>query len=276
MDYDPTTTSGTSTTTVRLSAEAGPSGPSAGYSTSWSYSISDVVVKDRSDFAENRAYWIHDLEKNTYVAKNTYLSKPGFVVEAEEYYSSLVDAWYDVQFRKPRWWWYDLTKKFESDTLFLDYYEGGGGGGCPYLSVYNGEEYVNEGLLDIHPDTQQRQDEDVTEMHQLITSPEAVKGKYLVRLTEHPKTHSFIDQVQLMATLENGKNITLPLASAVHSTDGKIMRALLLSDDVRTDTMGGRFNDGDSEYIDLSFTAPQGLAIRDLYFRIQGHNYEIK
>jgi len=92
----------------------------------------------------------------------------------------------------------------------------GGGGGCPILSVYDGEHYIEEGLLDIHAY------EDVITNHILTTTPQSVDGKYLLRLKEHNKTISHIDQVRLLATLKNGKKVLLPLLSATHSTNGDI------------------------------------------------------
>ncbi|NIQ07152.1 MAG: hypothetical protein GWO20_15920 [Candidatus Korarchaeota archaeon] len=159
------------------------------------------------------------------------------------------------------------------DINTRQYYAGGGGGGgdgCPFLFVYDGARYANEGLLDIHAF------EDVIREHQLRTAPQPVRGRYLLRLREHHATHSYLDHVQLVATLENGQNIILPLVSAVHSADGNVIRALLLSDDVRTDTWGADHIDGTSEYIDLAFAAPSGLEIQAFTFIIEGYNYLIK
>ncbi|MEJ2252259.1 MAG: hypothetical protein P8Y97_21675, partial [Candidatus Lokiarchaeota archaeon] len=75
----------------------------------------------------------------------------------------------------------------------------GGGSGCPYLSVYDGSKYVNEGLLNIHD----LNGIEITTNHTLITKPEPVNGQYLLKLTEYPKTISYIDHVQLQGRLGN-------------------------------------------------------------------------
>ncbi|GAI86710.1 unnamed protein product, partial [marine sediment metagenome] len=164
--------------------------------------------------------------------------------------------------------------KIYFDSIGYEYEGGGGGGGgCPILSVFNGEEYIEEGLLDIHVE---EGGDDIIKEYQLIINPEPMKGKYLLRLTEHHKTHSYIDQVQFMAKLENGKEIFLPLVSAIHSDDGNVKRELLISDDVKTDIIGADLKEGSSEYIDLAFAALNGLKIVEYTFIIEGHNYIVK
>jgi len=74
-----------------------------------------------------------------------------------------------------------------------------GEGGCPTLYVYNGSEYVYEGLLDIHSPN----GVDIVTDHTLVSVPDRANGDYLFRLVEHPKTHSYIDQVKLCAILED-------------------------------------------------------------------------
>ena len=158
----------------------------------------------------------------------------------------------------------------ETSSLNLRIYHKGGGAPdpCPILSVYDGVEYVEEGLLDIHnPDCI-----DEVASHVLTVTPEAVEHRYLMRLTEHPQTHSYIDQVQLFATLKTGTEIRLPLISAIHSTDGNVRLKLLFSDDIRTDILGADHNNGTSEYIDLKFWAPRRLQIEEFTFIIEGYN----
>lgn len=79
-DYGPTTTSGTSTVGVSVGVTAGESGAGVSASMSWSYSISDVVVNDQSDFYVDRAKWWHDVNQAANVGKYTYLSEPGACV----------------------------------------------------------------------------------------------------------------------------------------------------------------------------------------------------
>lgn len=149
---------------------------------------------------------------------------------------------------------------------------GGGGGGCPVLSVYDGSNYVDEGLLDIHnPDG-----DDVTYTHSLNTGPQRVGNRYLMRLTEHPQTRSHIDQVKLFGRLPNGQLVPLTLELASHSSAGDVLSALLQSDDIRTDLLGADFNGGISEYIDLEFHAPDHDRFVELVFFIEGNNADVK
>lgn len=119
VDYNPTTTSGQTTVGVSLSAAAGPQGPSAGYSISWSYTISDVQVLDESDFSVHRAYWRHEIAEDKNVGMYTYMSEPGFVVKTKQNLWSFVDGWYKVSWGQPVWLWWEY-KDFESSILYLD------------------------------------------------------------------------------------------------------------------------------------------------------------
>ncbi len=141
-----------------------------------------------------------------------------------------------------------------------------GGGGCPILSVNDGNNYISEGLLDIHAA------DDVFLGHYLKTTPERIDNCYLLRLTEHPQTISHIDQVQLVAVLSNGQLHKMSLVSAVHSAHGNVKQLLLLEDDIRVDALGADHNNGVSEVIDLQFVAPSGLDIVGFFFFIEGNN----
>jgi len=142
------------------------------------------------------------------------------------------------------------------------------GGGCPILYVWNGTDYFEEGLLDIHnPDGV-----DVVYNHTLVTKPQRVKGAYLMRLTEHPKTHSYIDQVKLYVVLEDETIIQLPLIWAWHSENGIVLPQLLFSDDWKTDTLGADWNNGVSQSIDLKFASlSPNLEIVGFVFQIEGN-----
>jgi len=143
------------------------------------------------------------------------------------------------------------------------------GTGCPVLSVYDGTEYVEEGLLDIH----NPEGMDVVYEHSLAVTPQRVDGAYLFRLTEHPKTHSYIDQVKLYAVLEDGTLKELPLIWAWHSEDGNVLPMLLHSDEWKADTLGADLNEGTSQSIDLKFAAlSPNLEIADFVFQIEGNN----
>ena len=147
---------------------------------------------------------------------------------------------------------------------------GGGGGGCPILSVYDGEQYVDEGLLNIHAE------EDVTVGARLITDPAKVGNKYRMRLTEHPQTISHIDSVQLFGRTTSGTVVELPLVFAKHSSEGNVRSLLQASDDLRIDTLGADHNDGISEYIDLRFKAPRHVQFVEFILLIEGNNVIIK
>lgn len=146
-------------------------------------------------------------------------------------------------------------------------------GGCPFLYVYTGKEYVCEGLLDIHdPDGF-----DVITEHTLITTPKRVRFTYELRLTEHPQTLSHIDQVKLYAILEDKTIIRLPLISAIHSEYGNVLRPLLFSDDWKTETIGADHNNGTSQSITLRFLAPPpNIKIIGFFFVIEGNNRIVK
>lgn len=135
-----------------------------------------------------------------------------------------------------------------------------GGGGCPILSVYNGKEYVEEGLLNIH----NAQCEDVLTTYTLTVHPQPVSGFYLLRLTEHPKTNSHIDQVRLFSILSDGTMVKLPLVSAEHCVQGSVLLQLLFSDDWRVGTSA-------NQTIDLKFLALP-LSAKSFIFVIEGYN----
>jgi hypothetical protein len=142
-------------------------------------------------------------------------------------------------------------------------------GYCPILFVWNGTDYDEEGLLDIHnPDGT-----DLVYNHTLITEPAWTTGRYQLRLVEHPKTHSYMDQVKLYAVLEDGAEIELPLTYAWHSEHGNVLPQLLFSDEWKTDTLGADLNNGKSQSIDLKFQAlPPNLQATTFIFQIEGNN----
>ena len=147
------------------------------------------------------------------------------------------------------------------------------GGGCPFLQVWDGSDYVDEGLLNIH----NAEGVDVTYEHTLTTVPEAVNGAYEFRLLEHPQTISHIDQVQLRAILEDGTVKELPLKQAWHSEDGNVLNLTLKSDDRRVEEKGADHNGGTSQSIDLEFAALGSNAKAVAFvFMIEGYNMIIK
>jgi hypothetical protein len=148
-------------------------------------------------------------------------------------------------------------------------YSSSGGGGCPFLQVWDGSDYVNEGLLDIH----NAEEVDVTYEHTLMTVPGLVDGAYGIRLIEYPTTISDIDQVQLRAVLQDGTIEELPLQTAWHSEDGNVRILLRRSDDRRAEEIGADYNGGTSQSIDLEFGAlDPGTNVVTFIFAIEGYN----
>lgn len=163
------------------------------------------------------------------------------------------------------------TEVTTTESLVYRYDDGESeGGGCPYLSVYDGTQYVTEELLSIHAE------DDVTFGSRLVTTPATVRNKHYLRLTEHPQTISHIDSVQLFARLADGSVIELPLVYAGHSREGNVINLLKNSDDRRIGTLGANHNDGISEYIDLQFMAGQHTQVVEYVFMIEGYNAESK
>jgi hypothetical protein len=175
-----------------------------------------------------------------------------------------------------RWWNLDGTLQYQNPiTVTMDrdhtlqaYFQflGYGGGGCPILSVYDGEEYVEEGSLNIHAP----EGMDTIVSHTLTVEPEPEGWSYLLRLTEPdlPDSHSFIDQVKLLAVDELGDTEELRLIGAVHSEYGQVLPKLLFSDDARTDTLP-------YQTIDLKFLAPIWESeVEELVFVIEGYNHK--
>ena len=141
-------------------------------------------------------------------------------------------------------------------------------GGCPYLYVYDGEGFVNEGLLDIHT----HENIDTTYNHTIATMPALVRGRYIFKLVEHFETVSYIDYVKLYAILSNGSLIELSLITALHSVYGDVLPWLLSDDDLHVPCVGGLHTPSGSHEIILEFQALEGLDIMALIFQIQGHN----
>jgi len=167
---------------------------------------------------------------------------------------------------------YDARGNWAQTQKTVNVNNHGGGGGCPILSVYNGSEFIEEGLLDIHnPDGI-----DVVAIHELVTEPKFVKNRGFLRLTEHPITISHIDKVELYGRLSNGLLVPLTLKSAFHSSLGNVLPELKYSDDNRVDILGAIHNNGTSEFIDIEFKSPPNQIFSGFIFIIEGHNYIIK
>jgi len=138
--------------------------------------------------------------------------------------------------------------------------DGGGGSICPTLFVWNGTSYVEEGILDIHAES------DVTVQHQIQNILALENDVYKLQLRELDNFTSHIDQVKLYAVDYKGEWHSCPLTYAYHSELGKVKRTLLFDDSNRVDLKP-------TETIDLKF-APSIAYSQTAYFifEINGYN----
>lgn len=144
--------------------------------------------------------------------------------------------------------------------------------GAQSCIFFNGTEYIEEGLLDIHD----IDGIDRTYIHTLQTAPYPLNNKIYLQLTEHPKTISDIDHVRLYGRLENGQWVFLRLKSAIHSIIGEVRKLLQHSDDLRVKELGADHNNGISEMIDLEFVMERDTDFLEFIFIIEGNNVFIK
>jgi hypothetical protein len=98
FDYSPTTTIGTSTVGVSITAGFSGLDPTLTVTLSWYYSVSDVVIRDRSDILNNRVDWWHDINENANVGSYVYYMKPGFTLIFPEGYKSSLSYTFRASF----------------------------------------------------------------------------------------------------------------------------------------------------------------------------------
>jgi len=157
-----------------------------------------------------------------------------------------------------------ITVPMYSDHTLTAYFYygggGGGGGGCPTLFVWNGTSYVEEGVLDIHAES------DVTVQHQIQNILVLENGVYKLQLKELDNYTSHIDQVKLYAVDNQGEWHLCPLTYAYHNELGKVTWKLRFDDSNRVDLKP-------TETIDLKF-APSIAYSETAYFifEINGYN----
>jgi hypothetical protein len=108
-DYSPTSTSGSTSVGVSVGVTAGTDGASVSEELSWSYSISDVVVADQSDFDTELAKWRHNVNEGANVGRNTYLAEPGACVRVPQSGARSWKEHYGVKYGKPVLWWWEYT-----------------------------------------------------------------------------------------------------------------------------------------------------------------------
>lgn len=226
-----------------------------------SYTLIKVKVTHQYDYIYMETYYYNGLPKTTQKLYHTNGQYEYYAVDIRDY--GEVEKINYVRYG----WMYAIY-------LYLDLVKvtystgGGGGGGCPYLSVYDGTIYNEEGLLYVH----NPEGIDVIASQVLKTEPERANNRFLLRLTEHQMTITHIDNVKFFGELANGQLIPLPLISAEHSELGQVRNLLRDSDDSRVDLLGADHNSGVSQFVDLEFAAPKHLNFVDYLFKIEGNN----
>jgi hypothetical protein len=133
------------------------------------------------------------------------------------------------------------------------------GNPCPTLFGWNGSEYVEEGVLDIHGDS------DVTFLQGIEQTLVPEHRLYKLSLRELDEFTSHIDYVKLYAVDNNVKKYKCHLVQAVHNELGHVEGLLLLDD-------GSRVDLNPLQTIDLKFTAPNTNEIAYFIFEINGYN----
>ena len=108
-DYQPTTTSGSTTVGVSVGVTAGEEGASVSSSLTWSYTISDVVVHDESDYDLELAKWHHDVNEGASVGSNTYQIEPGACIRVPNGNSMNWKEHYGIKYGRYYWFWWQYT-----------------------------------------------------------------------------------------------------------------------------------------------------------------------
>jgi hypothetical protein len=158
-----------------------------------------------------------------------------------------------------------ITITMDSDHTLTAYFEYSGGFGCPTLFVWSGTGYVDYGVINIHNPS----GEDVIREVPIQSEDIGInKCKAKFRLREGWEglnySESVIDQIKLYAIDNYGNYYLCPLISAKHSSLGNVLPQLLLSDDIRVQTLL-------LQTIDLTFIVPY-QNIESFTFVIEGCN----
>lgn len=144
-----------------------------------------------------------------------------------------------------------------------------GRGGCPILLVWNGNYYIDYGVINIH----NSDGYDVIQEIFVLKEDLGIEG-YIAKFKlregwEGLKySHSSIDQVKLYAVDKRGNRYLCPLIKAIHSEQGNIRPKILLSDDQKSDLYL-------SETIILKFVVPYPMkTMKSFTVVIEGCNLE--
>lgn len=137
-----------------------------------------------------------------------------------------VYAWWQFEVDDLYLWSIDaLAEGFDYDTQFsVDFlrvtYEyppppsNGNGGGCPYVSAWNGSQYVLDN--NILPYSELSKGVDVEDYYRLEQSLVPKNGKHSLIISEFESEHSYIDQVKLLAVdHDSDVNTAVTLGGAI-------------------------------------------------------------
>ena len=143
---------------------------------------------------------------------------------------------------------------------------GGGSGECPNLLVWNGKEFIDEGVLPIHNE----EGNDMILYHDLDTTPGIIRKHFVnLKLAEigegYEFSQSFINQVKLFALNTKGEWVQCPLVIAIHTRYKNVKRDLRFKDDKRIETLKG-------DEINLIFFASSPMEYLNYKFMVIGHN----
>jgi hypothetical protein len=143
---------------------------------------------------------------------------------------------------------------------------GGGGGGCPTLFVWNGNGYVDYGVINIHNPTGEDVIREVPiQSEDVCINSHKAKFRFREGWEGLNFSESVIDQVRLYSVDSQGNRHLCPLISAEHSRLGNVLPQLLLSDDYRAQMLL-------LETVDLTFMVPW-QNIQGFTFAIEGCNF---
>lgn len=162
------------------------------------------------------------------------------------------------------------NSKYSSYSNPVSLYGGNTGGGCPYVSPWNGEEYVRENNLLI---TSEYKEGVVEDYYLLENHLEPVNDKYLLKIEEFKNTENYFDQIGLYTIdHQEGVNVGTTPEGELVTYQEKGQLQLKNRDD-------NPYIDANSELrLDFDEIASGGLLDSsdgvDRYLVIRAHNYE--
>lgn len=162
-----------------------------------------------------------------------------------------------------------ITVTMNQDHNLTAYFatSGGGGDGCPSLLVWNGDTYLNHGVINIHNSSGADVTREISLAKEHVSvADHKVKATLLEGWPDLNFSESVIDQVKLYAIDAYGHRLLCPLINATHSTQGSVLLPLLFSDNWKTQILL-------LETIDTTFLMPYPQSwIQNYTFVIEGCN----